>query len=413
MLQQGIRTRLISSSFDPVNIADIIVTSYHPSDTKVCLKTLKTVGSLTSKEAARSALGSVSFRSKNERKMFFTWLQNVVSNTTEIPNFPTVRKLTSRKKRTNNLLESCRSYLMVRGDNEGERGIVVDDIESLILDIADNIPERLVLDVSALLRKYTFELHEVSLESKIDLKEVFLKELIDISSIYFDVLFSLVLALDIVPDKGRQYASLRKQAAKFQKQRINDTASYSLYLERLIANTEAWKRAKKKIAASGPLDDEGKKGVNISDDDDNNNDDSYPKISRAKNVNAHQWGWSLHSLHVSVNNKELSPLDQWLFEEEKRLLLATPIDTDTSFSDSPSSSFSALTNASTLKSDSDNGGHVDVTTSFITPDEDDQHTSPDFDEPHRFRDIHTLVADTRDQNRCVVYTAVLFKPWCF
>lgn len=483
LLQKGMTTRLFSVSFDSTKIAETIVNNYHPSDTKVCLKTLKTLGSLRSKETAKSALSSVSFRSKNERKVFLTWLQSVVSNVNGIPPFPTVKKLTSRKKKTSNLLDSCRAYLMVR--DKDDRDIDLNDIEALILDIADNIPERLVFDVSAMLRKYTFDLQEEkALESRTraagagaaatstataSLTDVFLQDLVSMSSIYFDVLLSLVLALDIVENKGRQYAALRSQAAKLQKQRINDTSSFSVFLERVVANIEAWQLAKSKALLENNINNNSnnsseKKGTDIHTENDNadihhdhndhhggryNSDGDGNKISRVKHMSSHQWGWSLHCLRVSVSTKQASPLEQWLLDEEARMLSppspespspesASPESASTSASAAHSHSHSdslSRSNAASLPVpatsapglslctlDTDrvmddteprsrggegggggggrSAGQRDSMTTFVTPDDDDEHTSADFDEPYRFQDIYTLVAETRDQNRC-------------
>jgi hypothetical protein len=408
-------TRQLFSSCDSTKIADIIVNNYHPKDTKLCLKTLKTLVSIRSKEAANSALLSVSFRSKNETKMFLTWIQSVVANVQEIPAFPMVRKLTSRKKKALNLSDSCRSYIIVRESlrTENDREIDFGDIEALILDIADNIPERLVLDVSAILRQYCFELQQ-SPELKAELSDELLKKLIDSSSIYFDVVFSLITALDIVDGKGRQFGMLRTKATKIQKQRINDTTSFSVNLLRLIENIEGWNEAK---AAKLLLHNNNHNSVrpvisdeendDISDDVESDHDHEEGKISRVKNLIQHQWGWSLHCLYVTVNNKDISPLDQWLLDEEARLLSA---DTDTeSESESPSVESASV---SALPSERDTSSTSllltpppphplqrtsgEATTTFVSGD--DRHSSSDFDEPYFFQDIKTAVAETRDQN---------------
>ena len=186
-------SRLFASSINSTKIGELIVNNYHPKDTKLCLKTLKTLVSLRSKEAVNSALLSVSFRSKNETKMFLSWLQSVITNVQEIPAFPSVRKLTSRKKKTLNLVDTCKAYITVRESlrSDSDRDIDYNDIESLVLDIADNIPERLVLDVAAILRQYNFELQQTP-ELKTELSAELVKKLIDSSSIYFDVMLSLM-----------------------------------------------------------------------------------------------------------------------------------------------------------------------------------------------------------------------------
>lgn len=372
---------------------------------------------MRSKEAANSALLSVSFRSKNESKVFLQWLQKIVANVKDIPSFPPVRKLTSRKRKTLNLLDSCRAYLMIRESirDENDKEIDFNDIESLILDIADNIPERLVLDVSAILRQYNYEIQQAP-DKKEELSGELLKKLTDSSSLYFDMMFSLMCALDILEIKGQQRSMLQTKAAKIQKQRVNDMSSFSVYLLRLMENIEAWDEAKAK-ALKNKLNKDAKAEGGRDDDHDSSErddgssdisvkDDNDDKISRVKNMIQHQWGWSLHCLFVSVQNKELSPLDQWLLEEEKRILAAAG---NTGGEESAAGDYAESVQSSVTSSSTDSESSLllsasaaakpsisNTLTTFIA--NDDRHSLSDFDEPYYFKDINTSSVDSRDQS---------------
>lgn len=414
--------RLFSSAFDYAKVGEIVVTNYHPKDSKLCLKTLKTLVSMSSKEAATSALSSAAFRSKTESRVFFTWLQSVISNAKDIPQLPHVRKLISRKKKTQNLLESCRMYLKIRESLKSATDRVIDfnKIESLILDTADNIPERLVFDVSAILRQYCIEL-EQSPEKHDMLSTELMKRLADSSSIYFDVLISLVAALDIVDGRGKLFVVFRTKAAKIQKQRVQDMANFSMNLLRLVDSIEMWD---KKLNNSSNMHSRGEDDQEGQEHDDNDEeyssaegDDTERKIGRVRKISTHMWGWSLHCLLVSVKAKELSPLDMWLLKEEKRVLSEASAGDETvvapgDFVFESAKSQCLPASASTPTNNTTSGSSLlltppsvaplltvspqDAITSFVF--NDDRQYNSDFDETYMFREIYTATLETRDQN---------------
>jgi hypothetical protein len=142
--------------------------------------------------------------------------------------------------------------------------------------------------------------------------------------------------------------------------------------------------------------------------------------SRVKNLLQHQWGWSLHCLYVSVNSRELSPLDKWLLEEEKRILKVESVpgnDAGAGAGADPANS-TPFTTATTAAGHEHEHGREhgadrslilappiavpmkrisgEATTTFIA--RDNTHSDPDFDEPYFFKDVCTSTAETRDQS---------------
>ena len=409
--------RLFSSNVDSDNIADTIISSYHPKDVKLCLKTLKTLISLPSIESANSVLLSISFRSKNESKLFLTWLQKTISDVNDVPPFPQLRKITSRKKRTSNLLNSCRACFDIANSSqsEKERNIAFDRIESLLLDIADILPERLVSDVAALLRQYNVEL-QISPDLQSKLTEELLKKLIDLSQIYFDMVLSLLTAVGITESKGQHFSLLRTKALKGQKQRLQDKSSISVCILRLIEKIPEWNEKKEKALLLSSNKNEiistlnslhsrhFDKVVDNEEDDygvDDNEDNELEattvdyRFSRVKNVVQHRWGYYLHCLVASVQHRELSPLDKWLLEEEKRLLQSDSPSSETSVHERSTDCNQSNLESSLFLTPPANPSKKGLS-NFVAVDE--VRIKNEFDEPYLFRDIQVLAPETRDQS---------------
>lgn len=343
-------------------MASTVIEKYHPKDAKLCSKTLKTIScSFQTKSMVHASLASVSFRSKNELNTFFKWLKHSLDNADNISSFPVARKLLSERKKKEIFLESCRVFVAAQNISRAANNFI-SDIDTSLLNIVDVLPERLVLDISAVLRRSSAEL-SLYPQSSDTLNSEVLKKIIETSSIHFDKILDLIVALGFVRSGEREHSLLRTKALRIQKERVKLETNLSVHFLRLMENAKEWESS----------------------------DTGNEKISRVDKLSLHQWGWSLHCLPVVVNSNAKSPLDAWLLEEESRILLGK----------SSSSVFTAeeagnLEDEGLLLAPTKPALKTKVTSAFIP--ERVPGLSPDFDEPFEFQDIVTWTPEARNQS---------------